>query len=175
MPRRMQTPTRMPATSPLPRSPSPKSSSQCGGGGGGSSGEGMAGGIGARGSGGSSGGPLIEFRRRTPTFGRGLLYSGRIRAAGCAYVRVPCLRPSAASPRGADEAHRPRDARVRRGRRRLGGWWPPSGAAAFRVEKEFRVPPASVQRGGGAASSPLRFRPWRQRPERPESATTEER
>lgn len=97
------------------------------------------------------------------------------RAAGCAFVRVPCLRPSAASPRGADEAHRPRDARVRRGRRRLGGWWPPSGAAAFRVEKEFRVPPASVQRGGGAASSPLRFRPWRQRPERPESATTEER
>eukprot|EP00964_Phaeocystis_antarctica_P032704 scaffold18529_cov62-Phaeocystis_antarctica.AAC.8 len=61
MPTRMHTPTRMPATSPAPRSPSPKSSSQCGGGGGGPSGEGMAGG--SKMKGGGAGGPLIERER----------------------------------------------------------------------------------------------------------------
>ena len=82
---------------------------------------------------------------------------------------VPLLAPSASPRDRSNEARRARVAAVRRGRRRLGGWWLPSCAAAFRVEERFRVPPASVQRGGGAASSPL----WH--PERPESATTEER
>ena len=106
-----------------------------------------------------------------PTFGRGHSRTTR-NLTNAVFSRrrtVPLLAPSASPRDRSNEARRARVAAVRRGRRRLGGWWLPSCAAAFRVEKRFRVPPASVQRGGGAASSPL----WH--PERPEGATTEER
>ena len=107
-----------------------------------------------------------------PTFGRG---RSRTTTADVEtqfdekFRTVRLLAPSASPRDRSNEARRARVAAVRRGRRRLGGWWLPSCAAAFRVEERFLVPPASVQRGGGAASSPL----WH--PERPESATTEER